>query len=150
MCTHSNTISKALAHSIYRKRLPSSLIGKSNFCCQTREIRVASYQKNLASFPNSNKNINMHLKHGNYLINFFFPRAAPEVCERSHAMVELELRWPAYATATATLDLSCVCNLTIAHSNARYLTHWVKPEIKPETSWFLVGFISTALQWGRP
>lgn len=72
MCTHSNTISKALAHSIYRKCLPSSLIGKSNFCCQTREIRVASYQKNLASFPNSNKNINMHLKHGNYLINFFF------------------------------------------------------------------------------
>lgn len=32
---------------------------------------------------------------------------------------------------------------TTAHSNnARSLTHWLRPEIKPETSWFLAGLIS--------
>ena len=33
---------------------------------------------------------------------------------------------------------------TTAHCNAGSLTHWVKPGIKPATSWFLVGFVSTA------
>ena len=32
---------------------------------------------------------------------------------------------------------------TTAHRNARYLTHWVRLEIEPAISWFLVGFIST-------
>ena len=36
---------------------------------------------------------------------------------------------------------------TTAHSNARALTHWAGPGIKPETSWFLVWFISTVPQW---
>ena len=31
---------------------------------------------------------------------------------------------------------------TTAHSNARSLTHWARPGIKPATSWFLVGFVS--------
>ena len=26
-----------------------------------------------------------------------------------------------------------------SHSNARFLTHWARPEIEPSTSWFLVG-----------
>ena len=30
---------------------------------------------------------------------------------------------------------------TTAYGNARSLTHWVRPEIKPETSWFLVRFV---------
>ena len=29
-----------------------------------------------------------------------------------------------------------------SHSNARSLTHWARPGIEPETSWFLVGFVS--------
>ena len=29
---------------------------------------------------------------------------------------------------------------TIAHRNARSLTHWVRPGIKPSSSWMLVGF----------
>ena len=34
-------------------------------------------------------------------------------------VVELELLLPAYTTATATPDLSCVCDLHPAHGNAR-------------------------------
>ena len=37
-----------------------------------------------------------------------------------------------------------------AHGNAGSLTHWVRPGIEPATSWFLVGFISAALQWELP
>ena len=36
---------------------------------------------------------------------------------------------------------------TTAHGNARSLTHWVRPGIEPETSWFLAGFVSTSPQW---
>ena len=38
---------------------------------------------------------------------------------------ELELELPAYTTATATWDLSRVCDLTYttAHGNTRFLTH---------------------------
>ena len=36
---------------------------------------------------------------------------------------------------------------TTAHSNARSLTHCVRPGIEPATPWFLVGFISTVPQW---
>ena len=38
---------------------------------------------------------------------------------------------------------------TTAHGNARSLTHWVRPGIKPITSWFLVGFVSAASLWDR-
>ena len=34
-----------------------------------------------------------------------------------------------------------------AHSNTGSLTHWVRPEIKPEASWFLVRFVSTVPWW---
>ena len=34
-----------------------------------------------------------------------------------------------------------------AHSNARSLTHWARPGIKPAISWLLVRFVSTAAQW---
>ena len=33
---------------------------------------------------------------------------------------------------------------TTAHGNARYLTHWARPGIESATSWFLVGFVSSA------
>ena len=41
-------------------------------------------------------------------------------------------------------------NYTTAHCNARSLTHWVRPGIKPTNSWLLVGFISAAPQWELP
>ena len=41
------------------------------------------------------------------------------------------------------LKPNCSCDLPCSCSNARSLTHWAKPGIKPTTSWFLVGFVST-------
>ena len=35
---------------------------------------------------------------------------------------------------------------TTAHGNARSLTHWPRPGVKPASSWFLVRFLSTAPQ----
>jgi len=45
--------------------------------------------------------------------------------------VKSEMQVPAYATATAMWDLSRHCNLITAHSNARSLTHSVRPGIEP-------------------
>ena len=62
--------------------------------------------------------------------------------------IESEVLLPAYARATAMWDPSHVCNLN--HSNAESLTHWARPGIEPTTSWFLVGFVSTAPRWELP
>ena len=63
--------------------------------------------------------------------------------------VQLEPQLLAYTTATATPDLSRVCNLHTAHSNTRSLTHWVRPGIDRAILWFLVGFVS-AVPWQEP
>ena len=39
---------------------------------------------------------------------------------------------------------------TAAHSNAGSLTHWMRPGIKPVSSWTLVGFITTEPWWELP
>ena len=39
-------------------------------------------------------------------------------------------------------DLSCA-TYTTAHGNARFLTHWARPEIKPASSWIQVSFVTT-------
>ena len=39
---------------------------------------------------------------------------------------------------------------TTAHSNARSLTHWARPEIEPASSWMLVGFVTNEPQWELP
>ena len=36
---------------------------------------------------------------------------------------------------------------TKAHSNARSLTHWLRPGIEPTSLWILVRFVSTEPQW---
>ena len=48
------------------------------------------------------------------------------------------------ASQTRGLITTTAASLCCSHSNARSLTHWAKPGIEPETSWFLVGFVSTA------
>ena len=59
--------------------------------------------------------------------------------------VKSELQLPAYATARATRDLSCIFNLH--HGNAAGSpTHWARPGIEPASSWLLVGFV-TAQPW---
>ena len=52
--------------------------------------------------------------------------------------VKLELQLPAYTTATATPEPSRVCDLH--HRSARSLTCLLRPGIKPESSWILVGW----------
>ena len=39
---------------------------------------------------------------------------------------------------------------TTAHGNAGSLTHWAGPEIQPESSWILVGFITRWATTGTP
>ena len=59
---------------------------------------------------------------------------------------ESELQLPAYTTATATQDRATSATYTAAHGNTGYLTHRVRPEIEPTSSWILVGFITTEPQ----
>ena len=57
--------------------------------------------------------------------------------------VKLELQLLAYAIATATRDLSCICNLY--HSSWQL---WIPvPLSKARASWVLVGFVSAMPQW---
>ena len=61
--------------------------------------------------------------------------------------VQLEPQLPAYATAIATQDLSCICNLQ--HSSWQ---HWILSpvsEAKDQTH-ILMGFLTTEPQWEIP
>ena len=60
--------------------------------------------------------------------------------------VAWELQLPAYTTATATLDPSCILTYTTAHGNNGSLTHWARPGIEPVSTWILVRFVYTAPQ----
>ena len=55
--------------------------------------------------------------------------------------VESELQLPVYTTATATWDLSCICDLH--HSSQQCcvgsLIHWWRPGTEPASSWTPVG-----------
>ena len=61
--------------------------------------------------------------------------------------VESELQLPAYTTATATQIWAASVTYTTAQGNAGSLTHWVRPGIKPATSWFLVRFVFAVPRW---
>ena len=56
--------------------------------------------------------------------------------------VKSELQLPAYATATATPDPSCVCD---SHHSSQHqgIFNTQRPGIKPTSSWTLVGFVTT-------
>ena len=54
--------------------------------------------------------------------------------------VKLELQLPAYTTATAMQDPSCIFDLHTAHGNAGSLTHRARPGIESASSWILVRF----------
>ena len=61
------------------------------------------------------------------------------------------LAWePPYAAGGAQARgriRAVVAGLCHSHSNAGSLTHRVRPEIEPTTSWFLVGFVSAVPRW---
>ena len=56
--------------------------------------------------------------------------------------VQLETELLAYTTATAMLDLSCICDLCHSFWNARSLTHRARSGIKLASSWILVRFLT--------
>ena len=74
---------------------------------------------------------------------FCFLGLHPQHMDVPRLGVELQLKLPSYATATAMPDLSHVR----AEGNARSPTHWVRPGIKPTSSWILVEFVSASPQW---
>ena len=55
--------------------------------------------------------------------------------------VKSELQLLVYATATAMPDPSHVCDLQLMATMGP-LTHWVRPGIKPTSSWILVEFLT--------
>ena len=61
--------------------------------------------------------------------------------------VKSELQVSAYTTATATSDLSCICDLHYSSRQCRSPTHWARPGIEPASSWILVRFVSAAPPW---
>ena len=61
--------------------------------------------------------------------------------------VQSQLQPPAYTTATAMSDLSCILDL---HGNTGFLTHWARPGIKSELSWILVEFLTPWAIMGTP
>ena len=67
-----------------------------------------------------------------FILLFFFLGPNLWHMEVSILEVELELQLSDYARA---------------HSKARSLTHWARPEIEPTSSWILVGFVSTVPHW---
>ena len=87
-----------------------------------------------------------------YFFFFFFCFLGPhpQHMEVPRLEVQSELQLLAYSTAIATSNLSLVCDLhhsTTAQGNARSLTHWARPGIKPVSSRMLVRFISEEPWW---
>ena len=70
-------------------------------------------------------------------LSFFFFKAAPTAYGVSQATGQIG------ATAASATS-------TTAQGNTRSLTHWVRPGIKPATSWFLVGFVFRWAAIGTP
>ena len=84
-----------------------------------------------------------------FLFVFCIFRAAPVAYGGSQARGRIRAADASlhYTTATATPDLSHVCNLHHSSRQRWILNPLSKAKIEPTTSWFLVGFVSTAPQW---
>ena len=64
--------------------------------------------------------------------------------------VKSELWLPAYTTATTPPNLCCVCDLHHSSRQHQIFNHWVRPGIKPASSWTLVGFVTADPLWELP
>ena len=89
-----------------------------------------------------------HVSIGLFFFFFFFFLGLHQWhMEVPRLSVELELQLLAYTSATAMPDLSHVCDLHHSSWNARFLTQWARPRIKPASSWILVEFVTAEPQW---
>ena len=84
----------------------------------------------------------------------FFLGLPPQHTEISRLGVESKMQLLASATAmasaTATWDLSCVCNLQHSSQQCLILNHQVRPGIIPTSSWILLGLVTTVPPTGTP
>ena len=78
-----------------------------------------------------------------YLFIFVFLELHPWHMEVPRLGAESELQLPAYVTAAAMQDSSCICNLLHSSGNTTSLTHWTRPGVEAVSSWILVRFITT-------
>ena len=84
------------------------------------------------------------------VIIFFFLGPHPRQMEVPRLGVESDLQPPAYTTATATEDPSCICNLHHG-SRQRWILNPSSGARDPtESSWILVRFPTTEPQWELP
>ena len=77
-----------------------------------------------------------------FVFCFVFLRPSLRDMEVPRLRVQLELELPAYTTATATIDLSCICNLHHSLWQLQILNPLSEARDRTRTSWFLVGFVS--------
>ena len=78
---------------------------------------------------------------------FFWGEPHPQHMEVPRLGVSSEPYLPAYTTGTATRDPSRVCDGHHSSRQCQILNPTSEPGIKPATSWFLVGFVSTTPGW---
>ena len=81
---------------------------------------------------------------------FSFLGSYPRRMEVPRLGVDSELQLPAYATATATQDLSRVCLVYHSLQQHQILNHWVRPRIEPAFSWIPVRFLTHWATTGTP
>ena len=76
---------------------------------------------------------------------FFFDhfRATPSAYGGSQARGQSCSRWPTPQPQQHQIQ-ALSATYTTAHGNTGSSAHWARPGIEPATSWFLVGFVSTA------
>ena len=81
---------------------------------------------------------------------FCFLGLHPPHVEVSRLGVHSELQLPASATATAMLDLSCVCNLQHSSHQCWILNPLSEARIEPTSTWILVRFVKSSAKTGTP
>ena len=77
------------------------------------------------------------------LVFFFFSFLGPHPWHIEVPRLGVRLELQAYTMATATPDLSHICDLYCSSWQCQILTHWAGPGIESESSWMVVRFLIT-------
>ena len=115
--------------------------GQKNKTKQNKQKTALSWHKHFFKFH----------KYGRLFIYLFFCFLGPHLWHLKFPklVVESELQLPAYTTATAMPDSSCIWNLH--HSSVQcWILNPQRPGMEPATSWFLVGFVNHCTMTGTP
>ena len=84
-----------------------------------------------------------------FFLSFFFCFLGPHLqhMEVPRLGAESELWLPPQPQPQQHQVQAACVTYTTPHGNTRSLTHWVRPEIEPTSSWILVRFVTTGPQW---